>query len=93
MKITTTLYIYCTKYSWEDSVEYSALTFKLDDDQYRSFVCEQPVVLEIPDNYDPTAQKIAALIAEQERAFEEYSKSVVNIAERISKLQALEYKA
>jgi len=93
MKITTTLYIYCTKYPWEDSVEYSALTFKVADDQYRSFVCEQPVVLEIPDNYDPTSQKIAALNVAKNEALDLYTEAVTSLDDQISKLQSLEYKA
>ena len=93
MKIEHKIFVYCNQYAWEDSPSYSVFSLQIGDTDYRTFVGEQKIEIDIPDNYDPTAQKIAALIAEQERAFEEYSKSVVNIAERISKLQALEYKA
>ena len=47
----------------------------------------------MPDNYDPTAQQLAALQKEKEKAQEEFSKKVASINERISKLQALEYTA
>jgi hypothetical protein len=49
--------------------------------------------LEIPDNYDPRQQQIAALVASKQALMAEYQKSVTEINDRISKLQALEYTA
>jgi len=45
----------------------------------------------VPENYDPTAQKIAALQAQKAKAQEDFNNSVFQINELISKLQALEY--
>jgi hypothetical protein len=47
----------------------------------------------VPEQYDPTAQKIAALEVEKEIARAEFTKSVAAINDRIAKLQALEYTA
>jgi len=93
MKIKTTVNIYQQKWSWEEFPQYVVYTQKLDDTDYRTYVGEQEVEIEIPENYDPTAQKIAALQKEQERLQEEFTKSVMEIKDRISKLQSLEYTA
>ena len=66
---------------------------KVDDTESMIHVNEQEVEIEVPDNYDPTAQQLAALKKEKEKAQEEFSKKVASINERISKLQALEYTA
>jgi hypothetical protein len=93
MKIKTTIYIHFNKYEWDDEGIYQIFSFKANDDDTRTFVCEQEIEIEVPDNYDPTAQKIAALEAKKERAMADYNKTVSEINTRISKLQALEYTA
>ena len=91
--ISIPMYVYFDKYSWDTEGYYSAYSFKLDDTESRTFVCQQDVEFKVPENYDPTAQKIAALEAEKEKAHLAFTKSVTSINERISKLQALEYAA
>ena len=59
----------------------------------RTFVGEQEVDLEVPDNYDPRARKIAALEKQKQKVMADYQKMVTEINERISNLQALEYTA
>jgi hypothetical protein len=93
MKIQTTIYIYFQKYDWEKEGTYQAFSFKANDDDTRNFVCEQQIEIEVPDNYNPTAQKIAALEAQKARAMSDFNKAVMDINTRISKLQALEYTA
>jgi len=86
-------HIYHATYPWQEAAEYQVMYAKLADDQYRTYICSQDIVLDIPDEYDPTAQKLAALQKEKDKAQEEFSKKVANINERISKLQALEFTA
>ena len=93
MKIKTTVYVYYSTYSWQETGEYQVMYAQLTDDEFRTFVCTREMELDIPDNYDPTAQKLAALQKEKEKAQEEFSKKVASINERISKLQAIEYTA
>ena len=93
MKVKTTIHIYYTTYSWQEAGEYQVMYAQLSDDAYRTYVGSQEIEIEVPDNYDPTAQKIAALQKEKEKAQEEFSKKVASINERISKLQAIEYTA
>jgi len=91
MKIKTTVYIHFHKYLWEDEGTYEVFSFKAKDEADRTFVCEQEIEIEVPDNYDPTAQMIAALEAQKEKAMSDFNKTVMEINARISKLQALEY--
>jgi hypothetical protein len=93
MKITTKVYVHFQKYEWEDEGSYQVYSFKANDDADRTFICEQEVEIEVPDDYDPTAQRIAALEAQKEKAMSEYNQTVMDINARISKLQALEYTA
>ena len=93
MKVKTTAHVYHCKYSWEEKGEFLLFYAKVDDTESMIHVNEQEVEIEVPDNYDPTAQQLAALKKEKEKAQEEFSKKVASINERISKLQALEYTA
>ena len=89
--ITIPMYVYCQKYSYEEKCSYTAYSFKANDTEHLTLVCQQDVEFEIPENYDPTAQKIAALQAEKEKARDDFAKLSFQINERISKLQALEF--
>ena len=93
MKIQTTIYIYYATYPWQEAAEYQVMYAKLADDEFRTYICSQDIVLDVPDEYDSTVQKLAALQKEKDKAQEEFSKKVASINERISKLQALEYTA
>jgi hypothetical protein len=93
MKLPKKIYIYYQKYHWEGTGEYIVYSFKAGDSDTITFICEQDVELEIPDNYDPRAQQIQALEKQKLIAMADYQKSVSEINDRISKLQALEYTA
>ena len=93
MKVKTTIYIFYGKHHWEEEGKYSFYSIKVGDTDYQTYVGSQEMEIEVPDNYDPTAQQIAALQKEKEKAQEEFSKKVASINERISKLQAIEYTA
>jgi len=90
MKIKTMAHIHLQKYSWEEKGEYRVASFKLDDNENRTYVGEQEIEIEVPDNYDPRAQQIAALEALKQKVMADYHKSVMEINERIGKLLALE---
>jgi len=92
MKIKTTIRIYFCKYSFESEGKFVPFAYPVDSENY-TFVCEQDIELDIPDNYDPRAQQIAALEAQKTKAMADYQKSVTDINDRISKLTALEYTA
>jgi len=90
MKIKTIAHIHFQKYSWEEKGEYRVASFKLDDNENRTYVGEQEIEIEVPDNYDPRAQQIAALEALKQKVMADYHKSVMEINDRIGKLLALE---
>ena len=90
MKIKTTVYIFHSQYSWEEKGEYLVFYAKIADSDHMTFVCEQEIEIEVPDNYDPRAQKIAALQAKKQKVMADYQKTVTEINARISKLQAIE---
>ena len=91
MKVKITAHVYYNKYSWEDNGIFQIYSFKIDDDSHRTHVCEQEVEVEVPDNYDPRAQQIAALEKQKQKVMADYQKMVNDINEKISKLQAIEY--
>jgi uncharacterized iron-regulated membrane protein len=91
MKIKTTLHIHCVKYSWEEEAEYQVYSCALPDSEHRVYVGEQEMEIEVPDDFDPRAKQIAALQRERGKAMADYQKTVDDINERISKLQAITY--
>ena len=93
MKIKLTAHIHFVRYSFQTEGEFQVFYCKLADDASRTYVGEQVVEVEVPDNYDPTAQQIAALEEQKKQAMSDYNDTVMKINERISKLQALEYTA
>ena len=93
MKVKVKAYVHYLKYAWEDKGEFEVLSFKADDDNHRTYVCTQEVEVDVPDNYDPRAQQVAALEKQKQKVMADYQKTVIEINDRISKLQALEYTA
>ena len=93
MKIKTIVHIHNQQYSWEDAPTYTVFSVRLDDNESRTYVGPQEIEIDVPDDYDPRAQKIAALEKHKKKVMADYQKSVTEINDRISKLQALEYTA
>lgn len=93
MKVKVTVHIFYSKYSWESKGEYLVFYAKIDGDEYRTYVCSQEIEIEVPDDYDPRAQKIEALQKKKRKIMADYQKMVTEINERISNLQALEHTA
>jgi hypothetical protein len=91
MKIKLTAHIHYTKYLFEEKGEYQIFPIKLNDDDTRTYIGEQQIEVDVPDNYDPRAQQIAALQKRRGEVMAEYQKTVDDINERINKLQAIEY--
>ena len=91
MKVKTTAHIYHQQYSWEQTARYLVMYAKLDDCEHLTYVCEQEIEIDVPDDYDPRAQKIAALEKHKQKVMADFQKTVDQINDRISKLQALEY--
>lgn len=93
MKIKTTVHIHHQKFEWEDKGQYLVYSCKLDDTDYRQYICEQEIEIEVPDDFDPRAQQIAALEAQKQKVMAEYRNTLADITWRINKLQAIEHTA
>lgn len=90
MKVKTTIHIHFSQWSWETKGEFQVFSCKLQDDEHRTYVGEQEIEIEVPDDYDPRAQKIAALEKHKQKVMADYQKTLTEINARISKLQAIE---
>ena len=93
MKVKITAHVHYNKYSWDEEGSFEVFPFKFPDDDHRTYVGEQEIEVDVPDNYDPRAQQIAALEKHKQKVMADFQKSVDDINDRISKLQALEYTA
>jgi hypothetical protein len=93
MKIKLTAHIHHVKYEWDKEGTYQLWFAKVADDDSRTYIGEQEVEVEVPDNYDPRPKQIAALEKQRQKVMADYQKTVTEINDRISKLQALEYTA
>ena len=93
MKVKTTIHIHHQQYSWQDQGEFVVYSCQLEDAEHRTYVGEQEIEIEVPDDYDPRGQKIDALEKYKLKIMGDYQKMVTEINERISKLKALEYTA
>ena len=91
MKVKIKAHIHYLKWPWEEKGEFEVFSVKFADDEQRTYVGEQEIEVEVPDNYDPRAQQIAALEKQKQKVMADFQKSVDEINERICKLQALEY--
>jgi hypothetical protein len=43
MKVKTTVHIYYCKFDWDAESKFEVLSFKVDDDNYRTYVGEQEI--------------------------------------------------
>jgi len=91
LKIKATVHIHYQKYAWEDKGDFYVYSFQVDDTDVCTYVGPQEIEIEVPANYDPRAQQIVALEKEKQKVMADYQKTVTEINDRISKLQALEY--
>ena len=89
MKIKITAHIYYNKDVWDEKGKFEVFTYKFADCDYRTYVGEQEIEIEVPDGYDPRAQQIAVLQAKKKKVMAEYQKTVTEITERINNLQAI----
>ena len=82
MKIKLTAHIHFRKYRWDEKGEYQIFYAALLNDDTLTYICEQKVEVEVPDNYDLRSQQVMAL-----------EKQVAEINNRIKNLLALEHTA
>ena len=91
MKIKIAAHIHYSKFPWEEKGEYQLFCIQFADDEHRVYIGEQMVEVEVPDDFDPRAQQIAALQNEKQKLMADTQHEITEIDRKISKLQALEY--
>ena len=91
MKIKTTIHIHYSQWAWEETGTYQIFSAKLSDEEHRVYVGEQEIEIDVPDQFDPRTKQIAALQRQRGKVMADYQKTVDEINERISKLQAIEF--
>lgn len=74
---------------WEPTV----WGFKPSDSEERIYVGPRTITVEVPDDFNPIPQQVAALEREKAEALAKYQASVASINERLSKLLAITHEA
>ena len=93
MKTTITAHLHYRKYDFDERGTFELFSVNLGDSDGRTYVGPREVEVDVPDNYDPRAQQIAALEQRKQKVMADFQKTVTEINNRISNLQALEYTA
>ena len=93
MKTTITVHLHYKKYDFDEKGTFELFSFVLADSDGRTYIGPREVEVDVPEDYDPRAQQIAALEKHKQKVMADFQKTVTEINSRISNLQALEYTA
>ena len=90
MKVTIKGFITYKKDDWRDGDDYHFYKYDMSE---HGFVTVMPheIEVEVPDNFDPRPQQVAALIAEKQKARAEFHAHVTEIDRKIQSLLAIEH--
>lgn len=90
-QVEITAYVYEVEFGGEKAYR----VFNTDNmsDRWYSLIGPAQFTYEIPDSFNPTAAKLAALEAQKQEVRAAYLAKVREIEKRISELQAIEYVA
>lgn len=91
MKVTVKHYLHQVQWSWEAEPKFLLYPFEMTGEQY-ALVREMDVELDIPDDFDPRPQQIAALEEQRKKAMADYAALVNMIDGKIASLKAIEHK-
>ena len=96
MKMTTQMCVFM-EYDWDwRSSEMGkkwlpkVWSCRVSDNENRVFISEHQISVDIPDDFDPVPNQVAALEKQKLAALATYQQAVAEINERLSKLQAIE---
>ena len=95
MKKTITGYVHMA-YRYDDDYRIKSWipelwSCKVAENENRVFIEEQQFTVDIPDDFDPIPGQVAALEEKKREALAEYQRTVAEINDRLSKLQAIEF--
>lgn len=91
MKVKIKAYVHHVQYPWQQEPEYTLFSTVMKEVEHYVCVSETPIEIEvdIPDNFDPRPQKVAALQEKKREVQAEFSKRVAEIDDQISKYLAI----
>jgi hypothetical protein len=89
--VTISAYVYELDWGYGSKPEYRILSSDKQSDEHYTLIGPVSVPYTIPDSFNPTAAKLAALEKEKQAVRAAYLAKVSEIEERISKLQAIEF--
>ena len=93
MKIELKGYLFCRLYGGKPEFELLPWDCRIWDAASvdgRVFVKEHTTTVEVPDDFDPRPQQVAALEAEKQKARAEFQKRITEIDRQIQSLLAIE---
>lgn len=83
-------FVYEVQYSWDMEPRYVMMRGENAGDEAYTLIGPASFDYEIPVDFNPVAQKLAALEAGKEQALQDYLRTKAMFEEKISKLQCLE---
>lgn len=91
MKVKVKGYVHHVQYPWDEKESYEFFSTPMDSVEYYTCVSQVPVEieLEVPDNFDPRPQQIAALEEKKRKVQAEFAKRIAEIDDQISKYLAI----
>jgi hypothetical protein len=89
-QVTISGFVYEADYGYGGEVEYRFFSTDTMGDKFYTLIGPVEFTYDIPDSFNSTAAKVAALEAERDRISAEFAAKVRDINARISNLQALE---
>jgi hypothetical protein len=93
MKVTIKAFVHHRQYAWSKEVAYTIDVCDMSKvDASYSVIRQQEFEVEIPDDFDPTPSKIAALKAKKQEILAEAHVKAENIEEQIQRLLCIEHK-
>jgi hypothetical protein len=93
MKTTITAHLHYRKYEFDEKGTFELFAVDLGDSDGRTYIGPREVEVDVPDDYDPRPQQIAALEKQKQKVMADSQKAITEIDGKISNLQALEYTA
>lgn len=93
MKIELKGYLFCRLYCGQPEFEllpYDPRTWGDDGKDGQVFVKEHLTTVEVPDDFDPRPQQVAALEAEKQKARADFQARITEIDRQIQSLMAIE---
>lgn len=93
MKIELKGYLFCRLYGGEPEFEllpWDCRTWDAASVDGRAFVKEHTITVEVPDDFDPRPQQVAALEAEKQTVSADFQARITELDRQIQSLMAIE---